>query len=121
MATAERISVQSSASIGAEEGVTASTAYTTGLAATGMRVSLTLRGMKRRTQAGTLRYALVVGRGVEVGVRPVALVEPPRSGPVDVQVVEDLLGAGEITTTSSLSKSGTPAEARRWVRAFRSR
>ena len=54
MVTAERISAQSSASSGAEEGVTASTAYTTGSAAMGMRVSFTLRGIQRRTQAGTL-------------------------------------------------------------------
>ena len=70
MVTAERISAQSSASSGAEEGVTASTAYTTGPAAMRMRVSLTLRGMRRRTQAGTLDTLGRCGEASRMRVRP---------------------------------------------------
>ena len=70
MVTAERISVQSSVSIDAEEGVTASTAYTTGWAAMGMRVSFTLTGMKGRTQAGTLDALWWRGDASRMRVRP---------------------------------------------------
>ena len=70
MITAEQISAQSSASIDAEEGVTASTAYTTGSAAMEMRVSLTSRDMKRRTQAGTLDTLWWWGEASKMRVRP---------------------------------------------------